>query len=89
MKQLVKERLPFVREGKGSLELWVPERTDDWALDNATGRRYASLLVEVMVETEEPLLLGRVVSAMVSGGHFEAVEVGFLHHLATRLIAPQ
>ncbi|RVC71298.1 hypothetical protein EN759_00345 [Mesorhizobium sp. M00.F.Ca.ET.038.03.1.1] len=66
---------------------WQPARSGDYGQDCATGRAYFAELHKLMIDSQNPTYLGRVLNAQVRGGVFEAVEIGFSQALAERLLA--
>ncbi|MEI4473336.1 hypothetical protein V8J39_18735 [Frigidibacter sp. MR17.24] len=66
--------------------LWSPSRTGVWRRDNAQGRELADALEKRMTETNNPSLLGWTVKAIIDGGIYDGVEVGFCQRVAERAI---
>lgn len=62
-------------------QFWMPERSGSYARDCAQGRAYADELVEHIRGDSSPNLVGSVVAAMIGGGRYEGVEVGFCARL--------
>lgn len=56
---------------------WAPERSGSYEQDCATGREYATVLMTIISEQENPALFGTVVRAITAGGKFEGIEIGF------------
>lgn len=61
-------------------------KTLDWTKANECGRERASALIDKMVETENPALLGWAFKEIIGKGEFGGVEVGFANKLAEALI---
>lgn len=79
------ETLSFV-SGRNS---WNPVRTGDYGTDTAAGRRYADELLNFIRVKDCALAYGRVARAIVEGGVFEAVEIGFCSRIGIHLcVAP-
>lgn len=73
------------RKADGTLDLWTPERPDDYADANAMGRDYAAELLLTMRRTGNPTLFGAVMRAIVYSGEYGPVEIGFCHALGAEL----
>ena len=74
--------LSFWKDGR-----WNPTVTGDWARDNATGREYATELIEMMRATENPALLWFVVDGIAeAAGPRYGVVIGFFNAIATAAI---
>lgn len=62
---------------------WTPERSDDYGHACAMGREYAAEFVlhckQLGGREEAGLMFNRIMAAMVAGGVFGGVEVGFCH----------
>ncbi|MBH0113246.1 hypothetical protein I5E68_09840 [Novosphingobium sp. YJ-S2-02] len=65
---------------------WVPQRSGDYAKDCETGRNYARELCELIGATDNPGYLGRVMKAVIEGGTYDGVEIGFCHAIAARAV---
>lgn len=65
---------------------WAPSRSDCYEQDCATGREYATALMTIISEQENPALFGTVVRAITAGGRFEGVEVGFCSVIGIQLL---
>jgi len=78
--------LTFVTKREdGTLDLWTPERPDDYAIANAMGRDYAAEVLLMMKNTNNPALFGAVIRAIVRSGEYSGVEIGFCHGLGVEL----
>lgn len=72
--------------GDGTKAFWNPERSSDYAADNETGRRYALELEDYAAGEEwSPVIFKSICHAIVKGGEFGGVEVGFFMTLGIRL----
>jgi hypothetical protein len=70
--------LTFVtRNGDGTLDLWTPERPENYAAACAMGRDYGSELMAFMKLNDNLTIFGAVVRAIARGGEFGGVETGF------------
>lgn len=78
--------LPFVQHNDDRINFWAPERDGDYALVNARGRDYAEALLRVIRETQNPTIFGSVIRAIVAGGVYGPVEIGFCHALGVELV---
>lgn len=79
--------LTFVtRTAAGTLDLWTPERTGDYANDCAMGRDYAAELLAHMVTSQDSGIFGAVMRAITRSGVYDAVEIGFCTHLGVYLL---
>lgn len=65
--------------------LWVPERDGRYDRDCATGRFYASELVEFIRATGRTHLFGFVGQAIARSGQWGGVEIGFYSEIAQHL----
>jgi hypothetical protein len=68
---------------------WTPERPDDYGHACALGREYAAEFLlhckHLDDRGETGLMLNRIMAAMVAGGVFGGVEVGFWHAIGERI----
>ena len=69
----VLDQIPFVTTGWE----WKPTRTGDYAADCAAGRHAAESLIAVIQQTDNPVLFGTVMRAIIAAGRYDAVEIGF------------
>lgn len=66
---------------------WQPERSGDYQKDTASGRRYADNVLGLVDDRANPLIFGAVVKAIVQGGVYDAVEIGFCSRIGMALAA--
>lgn len=64
---------------------WNPKRTGDYTEDCATGREYFRELQELILKSENPTFLLRVLSAQVKGGVWDGVEIGFAQAMGEKI----
>jgi len=68
-------------------DMWSVNSTDDWAVDNRTGAKYADQLIKYIQEDPHRLpMLGHVLREIVRKNRFGALEVGFSHRIAVELL---
>lgn len=65
---------------------WQPVRTGDYSADCAAGRAYFTELRDLIVSTDNPAFLSRVLSAQVQGGKWDGVEIGFSQAMSEKLV---
>lgn len=65
---------------------WAPERTGDYDKDCQIGRNYAAEFIKMMREQENTAFLGRIMRAMIAGGTYGGVEIGFCAVTAAQLL---
>ena len=71
--------LPFVAMDSDGKDYWqLGPESNDWAADNATGRRYAEAFIAAVEPDEFSLRLNRVMQAMVCKGRYAGIETGFI-----------
>lgn len=81
-------QLPFVSSANGRLCLWEVASSGEYSADCAVGRRHFSNLHRFMRDTDNPLLLGRVLAEQASKvENWGGVEVGFHAAMAELLLA--
>ena len=68
------------------IDYWVPVRTGDWARDNALGRSYARHEIQAMQKSGSTIRLVAIMRAIVSKGHYDGVEAGFVQEVASRVL---
>lgn len=79
--------LPFVAQSmSGGMDMWSPEVSGNWGVDNRVGRKYASELLVYVQKKNDPTLLGRVMMAMIGRGDYGGVEVGFFQQISEHLL---
>lgn len=80
--------LPFVSNANGRLSLWEVASSGEYSADCATGRRHFSQLHRLMRDTDNPLLLARVLAEQATKKEtWGGVEVGFHAAMAERLLS--
>lgn len=63
-------------------ELWVPERTGDYAEDCQLGRFYAQELLGYIRIRDCPPMLSHVCKAISDRGEWSGVEIGFFQEIS-------
>ena len=71
----------------GKICLWAGPLSSDAAECNAEGRARADELLVYMDREGLPFLFGHVVSAIIAGGRYGPLEVGFFHRIADFALA--
>ncbi len=80
------DSLSFTRRREdGKLILWAPERPTDYDAACDAGAGYARELTKLIRATGDPTRLGAVFRAIVRGGEYSGVEVGFCHEIGEQL----
>ncbi|TPN04524.1 hypothetical protein [Mesorhizobium sp. B2-1-2] len=64
---------------------WNPKRTGNYSEDCAAGREYFRELHQLMLISENPTFLLRVLSAQVQGGTWGGVEIGFSQAMSEKI----
>jgi len=65
---------------------WEPQREASYEVECANGRRYADELLRYMDQTDNPVIFGTVIRAMVAGGKYGAAEIGFCSAIGIELL---
>jgi len=79
--------LSFVYQDGTSTCFWRPDRDGEYAEQNARGRAYALELQCFMHASGNAQLFGSVIRAIVGGGIYGAVEIGFCSIIGSQLFA--
>jgi hypothetical protein len=79
--------LTFVtRMASGTLDLWTPERPDDYSQGCTMGRDYAAELLAFMRANNDATVFKGVLQALSRCGVWGAVEIGFCTHFGIALL---
>lgn len=83
---LTKPVLSFVSHQNDAMSFWSPDRGVGYKEGNQRGASYAEELLLEVRKTQNPVLVGSVIRAMIGSGIWGAVEIGFCHRLALEMI---
>jgi hypothetical protein len=62
--------------------VWLPDRSGSYSTQCERGRSYASALMATICDDDLTPRFGAVLRAMVEGGEWGAVEIGFAQQIA-------